>query len=138
MPSGSLLTTNKINKSEPSTQELSVSVGDLPYFKTHYEDKFFPSVSLIHFPSPPSLFSLRTHPSFSTLALSSRRKLRQEQNDNVISSLYVICEDWRSSPARGTLCIKLNPRKAQRQPCVEAVICLGLMSLIFKMCLLSC
>lgn len=87
MPSGSFLTTNKINKSEESTQEQSVCVGDLPYFKTHYEDTFFLLHLLDSLSIPTLAFLLHTHLPFSILAVPSPAA---EQKDNVISQFYVI------------------------------------------------
>lgn len=46
VPSGTLLTTNKINKSASSTQEQSVCVGDLPDSKTCSKNKIL--FSLFH------------------------------------------------------------------------------------------
>lgn len=52
VPSGTLFTTNKINKSASSTQEQSVCVGDLPYSKTCYKNEILFQSFVIHVLSP--------------------------------------------------------------------------------------
>lgn len=84
MPSGLLLTTNKINKSEPSTQEQSVRVGDLPYSKN--ENKFFFHSFLIHFLSPiPAV-----HSCFSTFHLIYVAFFRKYGRKTTVLSLLLI------------------------------------------------
>lgn len=52
VPSGTLPTTNKINKSASSTQEQSVCVGDQPYSKTCYKNEILFQSFMIHILSP--------------------------------------------------------------------------------------
>lgn len=131
MPSGSLLTANKINKSEPSTQEQSVCVGDLPYFKTHYEDKFF---------SPSLWFTFHPHPRYFPSTLIPPFPLQLSIfSPNCGGAkwwcyFFIVCNLWILAELScwGTLCIKLNPRKHDGAACQGHIICLGLMSLILK------